>query len=263
MNILFIGDIVGRPGRRILTEHLGTIRTGLAVDFCIGNAENAAGGSGLTPDAAEELFRAGVDVLTNGDHVWQKKEILPLMEKSPRLLRPANLSPLALGRGWCVFTIPSGAAIGVLNLQGRIFMRPVDCPFRVADAILPEMSGQARIIIVDMHAEATAEKVAMGWHLDGRVSAVLGTHTHIQTADEQILPGGTAYITDVGMTGPYDSVIGRRKDRVLEAMLTQMPKVFDVAKGDVRLSAVLVAVDPASGRAQGIRRIHLREGEML
>ena len=259
MNLLFIGDIVGKPGRRALQKRLRDMRRAWNVDFCVANGENAAGGSGLTPPVADELLEAGVDVLTSGDHVWKKKEIIPRQIDDPRLLRPANISPLAKGRGWHLYETPTGLAVGVVNLQGRTFMRPVDCPFRTADDILPRLSERARIIMVDFHAEATAEKVAMGWHLDGRVSAVLGTHTHVQTADETILPQGTAYITDVGMTGPHDSVIGRRKDRVLAAMLTQMPCSFDVAAGDVRIGGVLIGIDIASGRAESIRRIHLRE----
>ena len=259
MNLLFIGDIVGKPGRRILQQRLRDMRRAWNVDFCVANGENAAGGSGLTPPVADELLDAGVDVLTSGDHVWKKKEIIPRLADDPRLLRPANISPLAKGRGWHLYDISTGLAVGVINLQGRTFMKPVDCPFRAADDILPRLSAQTRIIIVDFHAEATAEKVALGWHLDGRVSALLGTHTHVQTADETILPQGTAYITDVGMTGPHDSVIGRRKDRVLAATLTQMPHSFDVAGGDVRISGVLLDIDTVSGRAESIRRIHLRE----
>jgi metallophosphoesterase (TIGR00282 family) len=258
LNLLFIGDVVGQPGRRIIAERLPALRQALAVDFCAANAENAAGGSGLTLETAMELLAAGVDVLTNGDHVWQQKEIIPLMVKDERLLRPANISPLAAGRGWGVYAA-GGAKVGVLNLQGRTFMKPVDCPFRTADAALPQILSQTPIVLVDFHAEATAEKVALGWHLAGRVSAVLGTHTHVQTADEEILSGGTAYITDVGMTGPYDSVIGRRKDRVIEALLTSMPKAFDVAKGDARLCGALVTVDAATGRASAIRRLQVRE----
>jgi len=259
LRALFIGDVVGRPGREVLARHLAGLREERGVDFCMANAENASGGSGLTPENAREIFAAGVDVITMGDHVWRRKEIVPLIEEEPRILRPYNYSPLAAGTGIGLYTLPSGTKVGVVNLAGRVFMRPADCPFRAADEALRHLSAHTPNILVDFHAEATAEKVALGWHLDGRATAVLGSHTHVQTADERILPGGTAFICDVGMTGPYDSVLGRRKDRVIRATLTQMPAAFDVARGDTRLCGVLVAFDADSGRAQSIERIVICE----
>jgi len=257
VNILAIGDIVGRPGRRVLHDHLPDLMQREGVDFCVANAENAAGGSGLTVETARELLDLGIDVLTSGDHVWKKREILGLVDAEPRLLRPANLSPEAAGRGYGVYEARGGVRVGVVNLQGRTFMKPVDCPFRTVRRILEELSTQTAVLVVDFHAEATAEKVAMGWFLDGQASAVVGTHTHIQTADERLLPNGTAYLTDLGMTGPYESVIGRRTDRVLKALITQMPQSFDVAKRDRRLCGALIAVEPETGRATSIRRVQL------
>ncbi len=262
LRALFIGDIVGTPGRKIVAEKLPALRERLRVDFCIANSENASGGSGITCANARTLLKSGVDVITMGDHVWKRKEIATLMETEARILRPYNYSPLSAGTGVGIYTLPNEVKIAVINLVGRVFMKPADCPFRAVDEALRQIMPHTRNIIIDMHAEATAEKIALGWHLDGRVTAVLGSHTHVQTADECILPNGTAFICDVGMTGPYDSVLGRRKDRVIKATITQMPFPFDVAKGDVRLSGALVAFDPETGRAEAIERVHVREGAL-
>jgi len=254
-----IGDVVGEPGVRILRQRLAGLRREKDVHLCVANVENAAAGSGCTPETVRLLSEAGVDVFTAGDHLYSKRQIFPLLDKDPRLLRPANLSPLAKGRRFGVFEACEGARVAVISLLGRMFMKPVDCPFRAADEVLAQTVRETPAIIVDFHAEATAEKVALGRYLDGRVSAVLGTHTHVATADECILPGGSAYITDVGMTGPFDSVIGRRTDRVLHFMTTQMPVPYDVADGDVRISAALVALDASNGKARHIERIEVRE----
>jgi metallophosphoesterase (TIGR00282 family) len=259
LNILVLGDIVGQPGRNIIKDKLPTLVKEENIGFAIANAENAAGGSGVTADVAEKLFAYVIDVITTGDHVWRKKEVIQVMETETRVLRPANYSPLAKGRGWVVVKDHLGPDIAIINLLGRVFMSPVDCPFRAADRILEKIPQKVRVIIVDMHAEATSEKIAMGWYLDGRVSAVVGTHTHVQTADETVLPGKTAYITDLGMTGPYQSVLGRNKDHVLEHLLTQMPTRFEVADKDVRMSGAIITVDAATGRAEGIRRLMLHE----
>jgi hypothetical protein len=261
LRALLLGDVVGSPGRAILSGKLASLRQKRQVDFCIANVENASGGSGLTPENGREILAAGVDVMTMGDHVWKRKEIIPFMEIEPRLLRPHNFSPLAAGTGVGVYTLPSGVKIAVLDLLGRVFMKPVDDPFRCADEALRHLAAQTPNIFVDFHAEATAEKIALGWHLDGRVTCVFGTHTHVQTADERLLPQGTAFLCDLGMTGPYDSVLGRRTDRVLKATLTQMPFPFDVAKGDVRISGALVNFDPDTGRALAIERLQLREDQ--
>ncbi len=259
VNILALGDIVGQPGRNIIENRLPALIKGENVDFAVANAENAAGGSGLTSDVARKLLACGLDVLTMGDHVWKKKEIIQILETERRVLRPANYSPLAKGRGWVVVKNHLGPSIAIINLLGRAFMSPIDCPFRAVDQILDEISKDVQIIIVDLHAEATSEKVAMGWYLDGRVSAVLGTHTHVQTADERVLPGSTAYITDLGMTGPYHSVLGRNKDHVLKHITTQMPTRFEVADKDVRMSGVIVTVDASTGKAEGIKRVVVHE----
>jgi len=261
MRALLVGDVVGGPGRDILTRKLAALRQKRQVDFCIANVENASGGSGLTIANAREILAAGVDVMTMGDHVWKRKEIVPFIEREPRLLRPLNLSPLASGAGVGIYALAGGVQIAVVDLLGRVFMKPADDPFRAADEALRQVGAHTQNIFVDFHAEATAEKIALGWHLDGRVTCVFGTHTHVQTADERLLPKGTAFICDLGMTGPYDSVLGRRTDRVLKATLTQMPVPFDVAKGDVRLCGALVDFDPATGRASAIERVQLREEE--
>ncbi|MFQ5957588.1 MAG: TIGR00282 family metallophosphoesterase [Candidatus Brocadiales bacterium] len=255
LNILVLGDIVGQPGRYIIENKLPVLIREEKIDFVVANAENAAGGSGLTSDVANRLFASGLDVITTGDHIWKKKEIIPVLEAETRILRPANYSPLAKGRGWVVVEKQLGNTIGIINLLGRVFMPPIDCPFRTVDQILKEISKKAQIIIVDLHAEATSEKIAMGWYLDGKVSAVVGTHTHVQTADERVLPGNTAYITDLGMTGPHNSVLGRNKDHVLKHIVTQMPTRFEVAERDVRMSGVIITVDSSTGKAEGIKRL--------
>ncbi|MGQ9755597.1 MAG: TIGR00282 family metallophosphoesterase [Desulfotomaculales bacterium] len=260
MHILMVGDVVGRAGRRAVREHLSKLVRDFDIDFVICNAENAAGGSGITREVANELFKYGTDVLTTGNHVWDKKEIYEFIEAEPRLLRPANYPPGVPGMGYGVFGSRSGVKIGIINLAGRVFLLHYDCPFRKADEIVSVLREKTRIICIDFHAEATSEKTAFGWYVDGRVSAVFGTHTHVQTADERILPGGTAYITDVGMTGPRDSVIGVKKGIVIDRFMTQMPKRFEVATGAYQLNAVMITVDEKTGRSRHIARISLEEG---
>ncbi len=255
MKILLIGDIVGRPGRVIVEREVIRMREEQGIDFVVANCENAAGGAGITPTIADDLFRAGVDVLTSGNHVWRKKEALDLLKRDPRVLRPANYPDAAPGSGSTIAETLSGQKVGVLNVMGRVFMEPLDCPFRAAERELARLKLVTPVIIVDMHAEATSEKVAMGWYLDGRVSCVFGTHTHIPTADERILPKGTGFITDVGMTGPYDSVIGRRVDQILERFLTSMPHKSDVAEENIQLRGLIVEVNPKSGKAVSVERV--------
>jgi len=230
---------------------------GEGVDFVIANGENASGGMGITPQIAEQLFETGVDVITSGNHIWRKKEMIPFLEQEARLLRPANYPPGIPGRGGGVFTTASGERVGVLNLEGRVFMRSLESPFKTAEEQISSLRRETHIIIVDFHAEATSEKMALGWFLDGEVSAVLGTHTHVQTADERVLPGGTAYITDVGMTGPCDSVIGIKKEIALERFLTMMPNKFETATGNLELQGAIVEVDERSGSSVGIRRVKM------
>jgi 2',3'-cyclic-nucleotide 2'-phosphodiesterase len=258
VKILFIGDTVAHAGRTIVHQHLRTLQREHAVDLTILNCENAASGFGVTPKIADEFFDWGVDVLTSGNHVWDKKEILPYLKKNPRILRPANYPPDNAGRGVAIVKTGSGEDVAVLNLQGRVYMPPIDDPFRVADRLLAELPSHIKVIFVDMHAEATSEKVAMGWYLDGRVSAVIGTHTHIPTADETILPGGAAYQTDAGMTGPFMSVIGMMKEDVIRRFLTQIPDKLESASQDARLNGVLIEVEPSTGKAIKIERIHRR-----
>lgn len=258
IRILAIGDVVGKPGRRAVHALLPAFRREHAVDLCVANAENAAGGSGITGKTVEDLFRAGVDVITLGDHTWKKKDALPVLAGNERVVRPLNYPPGAAGFGHTTVRLSDGTPICVINLLGRVFLPPIDCPFRAVDGVLARIGDACRVILLDVHAEATSEKVAMGWYLDGRVSAVWGTHTHVQTADERILPKGTAYVTDLGMTGPYHSVIGREIEPVLHRFLTGMPTPFGVATRDVRLSGVLLNVDPKSGRASAIERVQLR-----
>lgn len=263
MQILFIGDVFGSPGRRIVRDHLHHLVESNQVELLIINVENAAGGFGVTPAICEEFLDLGADVLTTGNHVWDKKEIGDYLasgvknqgSSARRVLRPANYPPAAPGTGHYEGVTRSGVPYAVMNLQGRVFMIHNDCPFRTADRLLEQT--KAKVIVVDMHAEATSEKVAMGWYLDGRVTAVLGTHTHIPTADTRVLPKGTAYQTDIGMSGPYDSVIGVEKEQVLARFLTSMPGRFDAARGDVRLNGVLIACDPQTGKADKIERIVL------
>jgi 2',3'-cyclic-nucleotide 2'-phosphodiesterase len=262
LKILFIGDVVGSPGRKIVSQALPRLIPRWEIGLVICNAENSAGGSGLTIKCHEELAEAGVDVFTLGDHVYRKDEIFTLFERSDRLLRAANYPTESPGGESVVVEARDGTAVGVFTLMGRTFMKPVDDPFRAADRVLAKMEFLAKVIVVDVHAEATSDKQLLGRYLDGRVSAVLGTHTHVPTADEQILPRGTAYQTDVGMTGPYDSILGRRYDRVLAATLTNVPHFFDVAHGDPRLCGALVEVDPATGRATAISRVMLKSEDV-
>jgi metallophosphoesterase (TIGR00282 family) len=267
VRILFVGDIFGRPGRLIVRERLARLVQERNVDLVIANGENAAAGFGITSSIAEEFFELGVDVITTGNHIWDKREIIDYFHSadgnpfSParRLLRPANYPEGSPGFGVYEGKTRSGVSFAVLNLQGRVFMTTIDDPFRVADQILEKLTP--RVVVVDMHAEATSEKIALGWYLDGRVTAVLGTHTHVPTADERVLPGGTAYQTDVGMTGPYDGVIGVEKETILQRFLTQMPARFEPARGNVRLCAVQVDCDPETGRAHAIERISLAAAE--
>ena len=255
MKILFIGDIVGSPGREIVTGRLADIVQTRQIDLVIANGENSASGFGITPRLADELLAAGIEVITGGNHIWDKKEILEYIQKQPRLLRPANFPEGNPGSGLFVGTARNGTRYAVLDLQGRVFMASNDCPFRAADRELARIPADVRVIFVDIHAETTSEKVAMGWYLDGRVSAVVGTHTHIATADEQVLPGGTAFQTDVGMTGPHNGIIGMDKTAILRKFLDGQPARFEVASGDVQMNTVLVDVDESTGRATGIERL--------
>jgi metallophosphoesterase (TIGR00282 family) len=265
LRILFVGDVFGHAGRRIVREHLPSLVSSQAVDLLVMNAENSAGGFGVTPAIAEELFDLGAHVLTTGNHVWDKREIIDYMQaadprghdRGRRVLRPANYAEGSPGFGWYEGALADGTRYAVLNLQGRVFMASNDDPFRTADKLLQSIT--APVILVDFHAETTSEKVALGWHLDGRVTAVLGTHTHIPTADDRVLPGGTAYQTDVGMSGPYDSVIGVEKKDVLHRFLTGMPARFEQATGDPRMAATLIECDPITGHATSTRRFLLGE----
>ncbi len=257
LNLLFIADVIGSPGREVVRALLPGLRQRYDVHLVICNAENSAAGFGLTRDVGRELFAAGIDVLTGGNHLWDKKDSLEYLAEEPRLVRPANLPAGTPGEGFRVFRATDGTSIGVVNLLGRVFMKEVDCPFRAADAALSALKPQAHVTVVDFHAETTAEKVAMGWHLDGRASALLGTHTHVQTADERVLPGGTAFICDAGMTGGFDSVIGMDRHAALRRFLTLLPERLTPAGGDPRMNAVLVRVDPASGRAHSIERLQI------
>jgi 2',3'-cyclic-nucleotide 2'-phosphodiesterase len=263
VRILFIGDIFGRPGRHIVRERLRELVDRYGVDLVVANGENAAGGFGITPQLAEELLELGIEVITTGNHVWDKREIMDYFETANgggparRVLRPANY-PAGLP-GWGVYEGRTGTGVpyAIINLQGRVFMTNNDDPFRAADQLLERI--QAKVIVLDFHAEATSEKVAMGWYLDGRVTAVLGTHTHVPTADERILPQGTAYLTDVGMTGPYDSVIGVQKEQIIARFLKNLPMRFEAATGNVKLCGVVIDCDPATGRANSIERVTLHE----
>jgi 2',3'-cyclic-nucleotide 2'-phosphodiesterase len=259
LKILVIGDVVGRPGREVIRKRLPGLIDERGIDFVVANGENAADGSGIIPAQVAELTRAGVDVITTGDHIWKRAEIAGFIRNPETpLLRPANYPDEAAGQGFGVFTTRSGRPIAVVNLIGRIYMNsPADCPFHAADRALKHLPGRPKLVVVDMHAEATSEKVAMGWHLDGRVTAVFGTHTHVPTADACLRPAGTAYITDVGMTGPYKSVLGRRVDRVLPRFINGMFYHFDVATEDVRLCGALIEADPETGKALTIERIEL------
>lgn len=258
INILCIGDVVGRPGRLVLAEHLKGLITSRNIDFVVCNAENAAGGSGMTPQIFKKLLNYGVDVVTMGDHVYRKKDVIQALETSDRIIRPANLSPAAVGRRWTVVPTKSGSyQVAVTCVLGQLYMGSNDSPWAAVDKVFNEMPAEVKIRVVDFHAEASSEKIAMGWHLNGRASIVFGTHTHVATADYRVLDKGTAYVSDIGMTGPYDSVLGRRKDRVLKVLTTSMPQHFEVATGDPRISGVLVSLEPSTGRARAIERIEV------
>lgn len=253
MKVLFIGDIVGSPGREAIKVLVPKLKKEKAIDLVIANAENSSAGTGLTHKSAEELFGYGCDCLTAGDHIWKLKEVFKIIDH-PYILRPLNLAPAVPGKGYCVLK-KNNFKLGVINLQGRVFMPAIECPFRAARQIIPQIKKEANAILVDIHAEATSEKVALGYFLDGQVSAVVGTHTHIQTADEKILPQGSAYISDAGMCGPYDSVIGQEKSRIIERFLTGMPVKFEVASADIQLHGVVIEIDENTGKAIKIERI--------
>ena len=253
MKLLFVGDIVARTGRDLVRRHLRSIVEAHGIDLVIANGENAAGGAGITREIASELFKAGIDVLTSGNHIWDKREALEFITTEPRLVRPANYPRGTPGSGSYVWRGQNGAAVGVINVMGRIFMTPLDDPFAVVKEHITQVrDAGATIIFVDFHAEATSEKLSMGWHLDGHVTAVVGTHTHVATADERVLPNGTAYLTDVGMTGPHDGVIGMERSGAVSRFVTGLPARFDAATGDPRLNAVIITADPETGRARGI-----------
>jgi len=255
MRVLLIGDIVGSPGRDAVKKIVPKLRKEKSIDFVIANAENVAGGSGITPETIDELLQARVDVITSGDHVWKRKELHERLKEDKRVLRPANYPETCPGSGMAIYPCENGKKIAVINLLGRVFMDPIDCPFLAAEREIRKIDRATNIILVDMHAEATSEKIAMARFLDSRVSAVFGTHTHVQTADEKIFPGGTAYITDLGMTGPQDSVIGRRVDAIVEHFVSGMPKKFEIADKDVELQGAIVEIDDASGKAVSIERV--------
>ncbi|HSP89377.1 MAG TPA: TIGR00282 family metallophosphoesterase [Vicinamibacterales bacterium] len=255
MRILFIGDVFGRTGRDLVRQGLPVLAARYGIDAVIANVENAASGAGITRETGEALLKSGIDVMTTGNHVWDKREALSYIGVEPRLLRPLNMASAAPGRGAFVARTQDGRPVGVINLMGRVFMPPVDNPFAAADAAVERLARECRLIVVDMHAEATAEKIAMGWYLDGRVTAVIGTHTHVQTADARVLPGGTAYITDVGMTGPHDSIIGMERAAVLDRFVTGLPAKMEPASGNPRLQAILVDADERTGLARGVERL--------
>ncbi len=257
MKVLFVGDIVGEAGRKALKEAVPKIVERLKIDLIIANAENAAGGFGITQKVAEEIFSLGVNILTSGNHIWDKKEAVTYITQENRLLRPANYPEGAPGYGSLIINSSAGEKVAILNLSGRVFMNQMDCPFNVAKREIPKLKAETNIIIVDFHAEATSEKSAFGWFLDGKVSAVIGTHTHVQTADETILPKGTAFITDVGMTGPVNSIIGIKKEQIIEKFLTQIPVRFETAKGPSILSGVVIEIDSKTGCATAIHRLQL------
>ena len=255
MRVLFIGDIVGEPGRRAIKELVPKITKREKIDFVVANGENAAGGSGITPVLVDELLGYGIDVITSGDHIWKRKEIIDKLSQDSRVLRPANYPRESPGFGSTVVESRSGVEVGVINIQGRVFMQAIECPFRVARAEVDRIKNKARVIILDIHAEATSEKMALGWFLDGSVSAIIGTHTHVQTADERILPNGTAFLTDAGMTGPFDSVIGRNKEQILTRFISGLPARFDMAQGDIQLHGAIIDVNEKTGKADSIKRI--------
>lgn len=257
VNILFIGDIVGKPGRQAVSRELHRLVDRYCIDLVVANGENASGGFGITVESAKELYSCGIHFITTGNHVWDKKDCFDYLNREDRIVRPANYPEGAPGVGSRLVHTPGGVGVAVINLEGRIFMNNLECPFRTADREIEKLGCSTKIILVDFHAEATSEKMSLGWYLDGRVSAVVGTHTHVQTADERVLTAGTAYITDAGMTGAFDSVIGVRKDEPIQKFLTQMPAKFEVAKKDIRLNGVVIRVDEASGRALAIERVNV------
>lgn len=261
MRLLLIGDVVGKPGRQIVVRAVRGLVEREQLDLVVVNAENVAGGSGITPEIYRELIAAGIDGITLGDHIYRRREINPILETAGNIVKPANFPPQAPGHELMILPARNGAPVAVISLLGRVFMRPVDCPWTAADRVLGQLPSEIKVILVDFHAEATSDKQVMGRFLDGRVSAVLGTHTHVATADEEILPGGTAFQCDVGMTGPHHSILGRRIDRVLETTRTFNPTHFEVATGDVRLNGSIVEVDAATGRAFAIRRLRLSAAE--
>jgi len=263
MNVVFIGDIVGRPGRETVRRMMPWVRETYRPHVVIANGENAAGGRGITAAIAHELFEAGVHGITMGNHTWDQREIFDFIDNEPRLVRPANLPPGTPGRGFSVIRA-SGKELVIVNLIGRTFLPPAECPFRTVDAILGELKDGRKCVLVDFHAEATSEKIAMGWHLDGRVSVVLGTHTHVQTVDSRILPGGTAYVTDVGMTGPRDGVLGMKRDQVLRKFLTGLPSRFEVEEGGKwQFNALFVEIDETTGFASDVRLISVTEDDWI
>lgn len=259
MKVLLIADIVAKAGRKMVEMHLPSLIQQHQLDFVVANAENVAHGFGVTPETADELLRYGVDILTSGNHIWDKRDIIEYMRGDSRLIRPANYPPLSPGKGYAIVPARSGQKVGVVNLQGRVFMGPSEDPFRIGLQIVEQIRKETLIILVDMHGEASSEKQAMGWFLDGKVSVVYGSHTHVPTADQRVLPSGTAYVTDVGMTGPYDSVIGVDKDQIIQKFLDQMPVRFEPAKENPILQAMLVDIDDTTGNAQSIQRITIKE----
>lgn len=260
VKLLFIGDVIGKPGREALSRELHRIVDRHMVDLVIANGENAAGGFGLTEETAQDMFKCGVQMITSGNHIWDKKDALEYIKREERIVRPANYPEGTPGRGTTIVKTPGGVKVGILNLEGRVFMNNLDCPFRCADREIAKLKEETTVILVDFHAEATSEKVSLGWYLDGRVSAVIGTHTHVQTADERILTAGTAYMTDAGMTGAFDSVIGVKKEEAILKFVSQRPSKFEVAKKDIRINAVAIEVDEKSGLAMGIERINIACG---
>lgn len=263
MRLLFIGDIVGRPGRDLVRRHLKALRASAGADLVIANGENAAGGAGITRENTNELLGAGIDVITSGNHVWDKRETLEFIGLEPRLIRPANYPAGTPGLGSCIAPSRGGVSVGVVNVMGRVFLPALDDPFRAVDREIERVRNEgAQVVFVDIHAETTSEKMALGWYLDGRVSAVVGTHTHVQTADERILPGGTAYLTDVGMTGPHDGVIGMDRVAVIRRFVSGLPNRFEPATGDVRLHGVTITIDPVTAKATAIERVALTEEQL-
>ena len=258
MKVLFIGDIVGKIGRNATKALIPTVATRYKIDLVVANGENAAGGFGITDKIVTELLNCGVNIITTGNHIWDKKEFIPQISKEDRVLRPLNYPPGVPGFGSLLYSLRNGIKVAVINLSGRVFMSPIDCPFRVGKEEIQRLSSETKIMIIDFHAEATSEKIAFGYYVDGKVSAVVGTHTHVQTADEKILPGGTAYITDVGMTGPGDSVIGIEKGQIIERFLTSMPMRFETAKGEGIFSALVIEIDEESGKSTAVQRLQLK-----